>query len=72
MLNPKLPHILSDNEMDIFFIGKPAAARNFVDSGDSVLLLPGQPVRFSILNISGKTVKTGLNMQEVKDYYDRS
>lgn len=72
MLNTKLPHILSDNEMDVIFEEDRTAARNYVESGDSVLLLPGQPARFSILNISGKTVKTGLNMLEVKEYYDRS
>ena len=56
--------------MDVIFLGDRTAAKNYVESGDSVLLLPGQPARFSILNISGKTVKTGLNMMEVKEYYD--
>lgn len=66
----KLPHILNDNEMDVIFQGDREASRNYVESGDSVLLLPGQPARFSILNISGRTVKTGLSMQEVKEHYD--
>lgn len=71
MINTKLPHILSDDEMDEIYNSNPEAAKRFVHSGEAVMLLPGFPPRFAILSQKGKTLETGLNIREVKDRYDR-
>ena len=63
-----MTHILNFYELEGLL--SELALRNYTFSMSSVLLLPGYPVRFSVLGVDGKTVVTDLDGKQLNDYFE--
>lgn len=63
-----MTHILNFQELEELL--SPLALRNYTFSFSSVLLLPGHPVRFSVLGVNGRTIVTDLDGKQLNDYFE--
>ncbi len=63
-----MTHILNFQELEELLT--PLALRNYTCSFSSVLLLPGHPVRFSVLGVNGRTIVTDLDGKQLNDYFE--
>lgn len=63
-----MTHILNYEEVRELF--STLAMDKYLSSCFSILMLPGHPIRFSVIGVDGKTVVTGLDANDLNLFFE--